>query len=109
MNHRRSLSLSEPVESERVRGSMLEFVSCPACMPCCGLRGFRQAHSLRRAFFHLKKTKQKGSETISQAGLFILHLGFNPFPFALSVPAGGRRNRHQVSTLNDNTCASAAF
>lgn len=61
----------------------------------------------QKGLFHSQK--KKISETISQTGLFILPLGSNPFPFTLSVPTGGRQDRHQVSTMNDNTCASAAF
>lgn len=41
--------------------------------------------------------------------LFIL-LCFSPFPFTHSLPVGGgRRDRHQVSVVNDNIAAAVAF
>lgn len=83
---------------------MFEFVSCPACHVVVCVASVR--HILSEGPFSLEN---KMSETISQAGLFILLLGFNPFPFTLSVPTGGRQDRHQVSTVNDNPRASAAF
>lgn len=94
--------LSENVDSKCVGHSMFEFVSCPACHVVVCVVSVR--HILSEGPFLLKKM----SETFSQAGLFILPLGLNSFPFTLSVPTGGRQDRHQVSTMNDNPCASAA-
>lgn len=83
---------------------MFKLMSCPACHVVVCVVSVR--HILSEGPFSLEK---KMSETISQAGLFILPLGFSRFPFTLSVPTGGRKDRHQVSTMNDNRCASAAF
>lgn len=105
MNHLCSLSPVWSCDSECVRRSMFEFVSCPACH--VGVCVVSVRHILSEGPFSLEN---KMSETISQAGLFILPYGFNPFPFTLSVPTGGTQDRHQVSTMkHDMTCASAAF
>lgn len=46
---------------------------------------------------------------ISQTALFVLLLGFSPFPFTPSLPTGGRRDGHQVSAVNDNISAFSGF
>lgn len=47
--------------------------------------------------------------SFSQTGLFMLLLCFNLFPFTLPLPTEGRRDRHQVSAVNDNVSAAVAF
>lgn len=57
----------------------------------------------------IKRTCVLGPWSVPKTGLFMLHLGFNRFPFTPSLPTGGRRDRHQVSAVNDNICAAVAF
>lgn len=86
-----------------------ECIRCSMCVSVLTCMLWLWVSWISSCTFSQKGLSLKGHASFSPTALFILLLGFNHFPYTPSLPAGGRRGRHQVSVVNDNISAAVAF